>query len=66
MMLEQCQQYQIVLYLKKCIFCAPFGIMLVHVVCRDGILGDPAKIVIIVNVPPPVTMKQLRTALGHT
>jgi hypothetical protein len=27
---------------------------------------DPAKIAIIVNLPPPVSVKQLRTTLGHT
>ena len=33
MMLEQCRQFQISLNLKKCIFCAPFCILLSHVVC---------------------------------
>jgi hypothetical protein len=27
---------------------------------------DPAKIAIIVNLPPPATVKKLRTTLGHT
>ena len=27
---------------------------------------DPAKIAIIVNLPPPNSVKQLRTTLGHT
>ena len=27
---------------------------------------DPAKIMIIVELPPPSTIKQLRTTLGHT
>jgi hypothetical protein len=27
---------------------------------------DPAKIAIIVNLPPPKSVKQLRTMLGHT
>ena len=66
MMLERCHQYQISLNLKKCIFCALFGIMLGHVVCHDGILVDPTKVVIIVNLPPPTTLKKLRSTLGHT
>ena len=37
-----------------------------HVVCRDGILVDPAKILIIIDLPPLATVKQLRTNLGHT
>ena len=35
-------------------------------VCHDGILVDHAKIVIIVNIPPPLIVKQLRNNLGHT
>ena len=33
---------------------------------HDGILVDPSKIDIIVDLPPPATVKQLRTTLGHT
>ena len=65
-MLECGRHYQSSLNLKKCIFCAPFGILLGHVVCRYGILVDPAKIVIIVDLPPPVTVNQLRMTLVHT
>ena len=66
MMLEQCRNYYISMNLKKCIFCAPFGIRLGHVVCHDGILVDPTKIVIIVDLPPPVRVKKMRMTLGHT
>jgi hypothetical protein len=34
MMLDRCRQCHISLNLKKCIFCAPFGILLGHVVCK--------------------------------
>jgi hypothetical protein len=51
---------------EKCIFCAPFGILLGHVVCKQGLLVDPAKIVVIVNFPLPESVRQLRTMLGHT
>ena len=37
-----------------------------HVVCHDGILMDPDKILIIVNLPPPAIVKKLRMNLGHT
>jgi hypothetical protein len=53
LMLDKCRQYQISLNLKKCIFCVPFGILLGHVVCKQGLLMDPAKIVVIVDFPPP-------------
>ena len=65
-MLERCHYYQIDLNLRKCIFCAPFGDLLGHMVCHDGILVDPAKIAIILDLPPPTKVKQLRETLGHT
>jgi hypothetical protein len=52
-MLGRFRQFYISLNLKKCIFCTPFGIMLGHVVCKQGLLADPAKIVLIVDFPPP-------------
>ena len=64
-MLEHYRQYQISLNLKKCIFCAPFGALLGHVVCRNGFLVDPTKVAIILELPPPTTVKQLRATLGH-
>ena len=65
-MLDKCRQHQISLNLKKCIFCAHFGILLSHIVCKQGLMMDPAKIAIIVNLQPPKSVKQLRTTLGHT
>lgn len=52
--------------LKKCIFCTSFGVLLGHVRCQQGLLVDQAKIVIIVNLQAPTTIKQLRATLGHT
>ena len=65
-MLDKCRQHQISLNLKKCIFCAPFGILLGHIVSKQGLMLDPMNIAIIVNFPPPKSVKQLRTMLGHT
>jgi hypothetical protein len=53
LMLDMCRQYQISLDIKNCIFSAPFGILLGHVVCKQGLLVDNANIVVIVNLPPP-------------
>ena len=52
LMLDKCRQHHISLNLKKCIFCAPFGILLGHIVCKQGLMVDPTKIAIIVNLPP--------------
>ena len=51
--------------MKKCIFCAPFGVLLGHVVCHDRILAEPAKVVIILEFLPPTSVTQLRLVLGH-
>ena len=51
---------------NKCIFCAPFGVLLGHVVCRDGILLNPTKVLIVLELPPPTSVMQLRRVLGHT
>jgi hypothetical protein len=59
-------QCQISLNLKKCIFFSPFGVLLGHIVCKQSLLVDPSKIAIIVDLPPPTSVKQLHTVLGHT
>jgi hypothetical protein len=53
LMLDRCRQCQISLNTKKCIFSAPFRILLGNVVCKQGLLVDVSKIVGIVNLPPP-------------
>jgi hypothetical protein len=54
------------LNIKKCIFGTPFGILLGHKVCKQGLLVDPANIALIINLPPPKSVRQLRETLGHT
>jgi hypothetical protein len=66
MMLEICRQCHISLNIKNFIFGTPFGILLGHIVCKQGVLVDPAKIAMIVNLPPPKLVHQLGETLGHT
>ena len=66
MMLERCRQIQLSLNLKKCIFLTPIGILLGHIVCKDGIKVDMAKIKIIIDLKPPTNPKKIRVFLGHT
>jgi hypothetical protein len=65
LMLERCRQCQISLNIKKCIFGTPFGILLGHIVCKEGLLVDPANIAVIVNLAPPKIVCHLRATLGH-
>jgi hypothetical protein len=64
LMLDKCRQCQISLNLKKCIFFSPFGVLLGHILCKQGLLVDPSKIAIIVDFPPPTLVKQMHTVLG--
>jgi hypothetical protein len=63
---EKCKQCQISLNINKCIFGTHFGKMLGHIICKHGLLVDPAKVAIIVKLPPPKSVRQLRETLGNT
>jgi hypothetical protein len=56
-MLDRCHQLQISLNLKKCIFFTPIGILLSHVVWKEGLLIDPTKIVAILENITPTLVK---------
>ena len=47
-------------------FLTPIGILLEHIVCKEGIKVDFAKIKIILYLKPPMNPKQVRVLLGHT
>ena len=66
LMLERCRQIQLSLNIKKCIFLTPIGILLGHIICKEGIKVDFAKIKIILDLKPPVNPKQVKVLLGHT
>lgn len=66
MMFNRYRKCHIALNLKKCVFFSPFGILLDHVVCKNGLIMDPAKIKIIVNLTPPTSSRQMRATLVHT
>jgi hypothetical protein len=66
LMLDKCRQCQIALNMKKCIFFSPFGVLVGHIVCKQGLLVDPSKIFIIVDLPPPTSVRHMHITLGHT
>ena len=65
LMLERCRQIQLSLNIKKCIFLTPIGIILGHIVCREGIKVNFAKIKIILDLKPLLNPKQVKVLLGH-
>ncbi len=66
LMLDTWRRYQITLNLKKCLFYVPLRILLGHVLCRKGLMVDPTKIAVIINLEVPRSVKQLCPMLGHT
>lgn len=55
---------QLQLNLKKCRFAARKLTILGHVVSKDGVLPDPAKLRAVTDFPKPTTLKQLRSFVG--
>jgi len=62
---ERCRKLQIYLNIKKCIFTVPFGTLLGHIICKDEVCVDLAKVVAIIHMEPPCNIKQVRSTLGH-
>lgn len=63
--LERCEETNLVLNFEKCHFMVEQGIVLGHVVSKNGISVDPAKIDIISQLPYPSSVKEVRSFLGH-
>jgi hypothetical protein len=63
--LERCVKVNLVLNWEKCHFMVRQGIVLGHVVSDKGIEVDKAKIQVIENLPPPKTVREVRSFLGH-
>ncbi|XP_035844616.1 uncharacterized protein LOC118491185 [Helianthus annuus] len=65
MMLKRCIETNLLLNLEKCHFMVTEGIVLGHKVSREGIEVDRAKIDTISRLPPPTSVKSVRSFLGH-
>jgi hypothetical protein len=63
---DRCREFHMSLNLKNCIFCVPHGNLLGHIVCREGVLVDPTKFMVIVNMSPTTSVKNLCSTMGHT
>ena len=65
MVLQRCQEKDLVLNWEKCHFMVREGIVLGHLVSERGIEVDRAKIEVIEKLLPPVNVKGIRSFLGH-
>ena len=64
--LEMCQENNLMLNWEKFHFMVTQGIVLGHIVSREGIEVDKAKVELISNLPTPKCVKDIRSFLGHT
>ncbi|KAL5583482.1 hypothetical protein UlMin_015924 [Ulmus minor] len=63
--LKRCEETNLVLNWEKCHFMVKEGIVLGHKVSRDGLEVDKAKVETIEKLPPPVSVKGIRSFLGY-
>jgi len=63
--LQRCIDSNLVLNYEKCHFMVEQGIVLGHVISKNGMEVDPAKIDVISNLPNPSCVREIRSFLGH-
>ena len=63
--LKRCRDKNLTLNWEKCHFMVTHGIVLGHVISHNGIEVHKAKTDHIVNLPPPTSVKAIRSFLGH-
>ncbi|RVW72376.1 Retrovirus-related Pol polyprotein from transposon 17.6 [Vitis vinifera] len=63
--LQRCIEIDLVLNWEKCHFMVQQGIVLGHIISKNGIEVDKAKVELIVKLPPPTNVKGIRQFLGH-
>ncbi|CAM8988278.1 unnamed protein product [Rhodiola kirilowii] len=63
--LARCVSMNLVLNYEKCHFMVTHGVVLGHIVSHEGIKVDKAKIDLIVTLPYPSTVRDIKSFLGH-
>jgi len=65
LVLQRCEDTNLALNWEKCHFMTQEGIVLGHKISKKGIEVDDAKIEVISKLPPPSSVKSIRSFLGH-
>ena len=65
LVLKRCKETNLVLNWEKCHFIVKEGIILGHRVYDNGVDVDKVKIKTIEKLPPPTSVKGIRSFLGH-
>ena len=63
--LKMCEESNLVLNWGKCHFMVKEGIILGHHISKKGIEVDRAKVKVIERLPPPISLKGVRSFLVH-
>ncbi|RDX77741.1 Retrovirus-related Pol polyprotein, partial [Mucuna pruriens] len=63
--LKRCTDTNLVLNFEKCHFMVTEGIVLGHLVSNRGIEVDKVKIDVITSLPNPISVREVRSFLGH-
>lgn len=63
--LVRCEETNLVLNWEKCHFMVEEGIVLGHNISKHGMEVDKDKVQLIQNLPPPTSIKGIRSFLGH-
>ena len=63
--MARCEETNLVLNWEKCHFMVREGIVLVHKISHAGLEVDRAKVDTISKLPPPNSVKSIRSFLGH-
>ena len=63
--LQRCEETNLILNWEKCHFMVQEDILLGHQISAKGIEVDRAKIKVIEKLPPPTSVKAVRSFLGH-
>nr|GEU33256.1 reverse transcriptase domain-containing protein [Tanacetum cinerariifolium] len=64
-MLKRCEDTNLCLNWEKSHFMVKEGIVLSHKISKEGIEVDKAKVDVITKLPHPITVKGIRSCLGH-
>ena len=65
LVLQRCIEKNLVLNWEKCHFIVKQCIILGYIISSKGIEVDKVKVDLIYNLPPPKTVREVRSFLGH-
>ncbi|CAN6697969.1 unnamed protein product [Malus baccata var. baccata] len=65
LVLKRCQETNLVLNWEKCHFMVSHGLVLGHIISEKGIEVDKSKVELVISLPIPTTVREVRSFLGH-